>query len=158
MIILLSLITMKIRRNNSERITLSMDSDILKEASDRSGGEFTLEEMSDVWMAAEAYIYHMQRYSNATDIRVPRIGRIKANVKQMESRLNHLMKMKSKNNKLTNLQENEVAMLKDKIEYLKKNHPEKGTPYTKNIQESHRKFNRGFTYEEIEDLQYKNFK
>ena len=68
-----------------------MDSDILKEASDRSGGEFTLEEMSDVWMAAEAYIYHMQRYSNATDIRIPRIGRIKANVKQMESRMNHLM-------------------------------------------------------------------
>lgn len=140
------------------RKTISIDRDILMEAAERSGGEFTVEEISDVWMAAEAYIYHMQRYSNATDIRIPRIGRMKANIKQMEARLNHLMMLKSKYNKLTSIQENEVRMLKDKIEYLKENHPEKGSPYTKNITESARKFRRGFKYEEIEDIQYKNFK
>ncbi len=143
---------------NKNRQIISMDKDILKEAAERSNGEFTLDEISDVWEAAEAYIYHMQKYSNATDIRIPRIGRMKANARQMESRLRHLEKRKSKYRKLTPFQENEILMLKDKIEYIRNSLPEKGSPYTKNIQESFRKFRRGFEYEEIEDLQYKNFK
>lgn len=142
----------------SGRISISFERDILKEAAERSNGEFTLDEISDVWEAVEAYIYHMQKYSNATDIRIPRIGRMKANVRQMESRLRHLEKRKSKYKKLTPLQENEMLMLKDKIEYIRNILPEKGSSYTKNIQESFRKFRRGFEYEEIEDLQYKNFK
>lgn len=141
-----------------QRKLISFDSNIFKEASEKSGGKFTPDQVMDVWEAAVAYIHHVLRFTAQVGVRLPFLGTMFVNVHEMISRRDKLLRIKTKAKNWDKKKQAELDAITEKIEYLSQFDYKKGDPYIRHTSANIRSMRKGMKFEEIQNIQNKKFR
>lgn len=97
------------------RRLLSFDSHVIDDVVEKYGGEYTAQQVQDVFEASVGYITNLLRYTDVVEVRIPHIGSMVCNVHQMRWRYNLWTRRKEKGIELTKYQEAEYRALGEKI-------------------------------------------
>lgn len=145
----------------TERRLISYERDIYQQVSDLSDGKFTPKQVQLLWESVISYIYFLVRYTPIVKIRLPLIGDLYVNLKEMEHRVKVLEGIKEENHKFTEKQEAEYIALIGKIKAIKeedkKGRLKKRNFYMASMRDRVRHYKQGFDLEQIEDFQYSKF-
>lgn len=140
---------------------ISFDRDIIDEVVRKSGGKFTEGQVQWCLNASVSYIHHLLRYTDITSVRVPFLGEMVVNLREMKVRRNKLVRAREygKWGSRSEAKALELSCLEDKIKDVEEaaNGLKRGDPLISDNHERQYQRRRGFTFEEIQDLQDEMF-
>ena len=150
-----------IGKKGSDRSLISFNKEIIEAVLEKTEGKYTRGQVMDVFFASILYIHSLMRYTDTLVISVPWLGDVVCNLKEMKSRHLYLTRRKEKFGYLPPHMEEEVIMLEKKIAVLEEMKEDgafkNGNDYIKSVRRSIEKFRKGLTFDEIENLQNKEF-
>lgn len=144
--------------STDRRRLISFDSLLFKEVSEKSGGMFTPEQVMDVWEAAVSYVHHVLRFTSLVSVKIPFLGKMYVNIHEMISRRDKLIRIKDKAKYWDKKRQAELDALTEKIEYMNRFKLKKGDPYIRHTSANLRAMRKGMKFEEIQNIQNKNFR
>lgn len=143
------------------RRLISFDRDIAEDVAKKSGGKFTKEQVDWCIKASASYIHHLLRYTDVMVARIPYLGDMVCNMREMRVRRDKLKRVKSKiggefedpryDIEIMSL-DRKLEEYKDLMTTLKR-----GDPFISDNHERLYQNRRGYSFEEIQDFQQLKF-
>lgn len=143
------------------RSLISFDRDILDEVVRRSDGKFTKQQVEWCMKASVSYIHHLSRYTDNISIRIPFIGYVICNLREMRVRRDKIRRIfvKEGNRYPDERMPIELDCLDKKINAIEDMEGLKnGDPLIRDNHEAMYQCRYGMTWEQLQDFQQKQFK
>lgn len=146
--------------NNVDRRLISFDRDIIDEVVSRSGGKFTKGQVEWCMKASVSYIHHLARYTDNISIRIPFIGNVICNLREMRVRRDKLLRIRDREGGWPDdRMPIELDCLNDKIKVMEDlGNLKEGDPMIRDNHASMYNMRHGLTWEELQDFQQQQFK
>ena len=146
----------------NKRRLISLESDIVEDVFNKTGGRYTRNQINDVLISSISYVHYLCSIGDAVVVNVPFLGYMVCNAQKMKSRISVIQKIKEKKGYLSEQLQMELASIESKIaliEELKKSGKlKRGDGLIKSIKDGVKYLKRGFGFNGIEDFQNKQFK
>lgn len=146
----------------NKRRLISLESDIVEDVFNKTGGKYTRNQINDVLISSISYVHYLCSIGDALVVNVPFLGYMVCNLHRMKTRIITIQKIKEKKGYLSDQLQMELASIEakiDLIESLKKSGKlKRGDGLIKSIKDGVKYLKRGFGFNGIEDFQNKQFK
>lgn len=146
----------------NKRRLISLESDIVEDVFNKTGGKYTRNQINDVLISSISYVHYLCSIGDALVVNVPFLGYMVCNLHRMKTRIISIQKIKEKKGYLSDQLQMELASIESKIdliESLKKSGKlKRGDGLIKSIKDGIKYLKRGFGFNGIEDFQNKQFK
>lgn len=143
-----------------DRRLISFDRDIIDEVVNRSGGKFTKGQVEWCMRASVSYIHHLARYTDNISIRIPFVGNVICNLREMRVRRDKLLRIREREGGWPDdRMPIELECLDRKIKVIEGQDGLKlGDPMIRDNHSSMYNMRYGLTWEELQDFQSNQFK
>lgn len=144
-----------------DRSLISFDRDIVDEVVRRSGGKFTKQQVEWCMKASVSYIHHLARYTDNISIRIPFIGYVICNLREMRVRRDKIRRIyvKEGDRYPDERMPIELDCLDKKIKVIEGMEGLKnGDPLIRDNHEAMYQCRYGMTWEQLQDFQQQQFK
>ncbi len=143
------------------RRLISFDRDIVEDVVARSGGKYTREQVEWCMAASVSYVHHLLRYTDAIAVRIPFLGVMEANMREMRVRRDRLLRIRDRQGgefrdrrKGIELEclDRKLALGEELSRGMKR-----GDPFIADNHERLYQNRRGYTFEGLQDFQEEMF-
>lgn len=143
-----------------KRRLISFDRDIIDEVVRRSEGKFTKGQVEWCMKASVSYIHHLARYTDNISIRIPFVGNVICNLREMRVRRDKLLRIRDREGEWPDdRMPIELECLDRKIKVIEGQDGLKlGDPMIRDNHSSMYNMRYGLTWEELQDFQSNQFK
>lgn len=129
--------------------------DVVDEVYERLGGKYTREQIFDVFDASISYIHSIMKYTDNMAIRIPHIGHMWVNEREMMMRRDCIKKYMSDNmGKAPKLMLSELENIDKRLKEIPEDLP-RGHPLTCNVVRSRIMMRRNTTWDKLQKFQNK---
>ncbi len=147
---------------NKKRRLISFESDIIEDVMKKTGGKYTYDQINDVFLASLSYISNLCRYTDNTKVVIPHVGEVICNRREMDLRRKKLERIKARGKRLMDYETLELKCLESKINDIlseeEKGNILNGDPLIKDNRRFIRYLKGKLKFENIQDIQQKQFK